>query len=410
MKHPPLVQVGILHAEQLRVRFNAAYVCRADGQLHGVEQGTETMVELRDGRLMCSGTPGNQWCFEPADPGSDATFTLFDVPIGISFHWERKQTQTFRGELLIVVDEQQLCAINRLPVEEYLTSVISSEMSQTASLEFLKAHAVISRSWLLAQCLHTASDSALPPPDSATAHIRWYDHTQHTRFDVCADDHCQRYQGIGHADNPTVRRAVEETRGLVLTYGDEICDARFSKCCGGRTETFDTCWADTGKPYLAAIDDPYCNTSDTHVLSQVLNDYDQETTRFYRWTERLETDELSLRIAGKLGIDVGTVIDLVPLRRGASGRISLLRIVGTKRTIDVGKELEIRRALSPTHLLSSAFEVERTPSGFLLHGKGWGHGVGLCQIGAAVMGEQGKTFDEILRFYYRGANISKLYD
>lgn len=421
MSQEPFVQVGILHATQIRIRFNAPYRCG-----RRFEAGEETTVCYRDGAVVCQDVVAEDYCFVPEQSLPDATFTLFDVPIGIQFHWQRLRNQTFRGMLHIIVDDGQVCAINRLPVEQYLQSVISSEMSQRASLEFLKAHAVISRSWLLAQIQgtkrHGVGDTGAAPQAGAAhlapqtvgvhelTHIRWYDHTGHTQFDVCADDHCQRYQGVDHADHPTVQRAIRETRGLVLTAGDEICDARFSKCCGGRTETFDTCWDDVDYSYLQSVNDPYCNTSNPSILSQVLHDYDQETKDFYRWTEYIDSHTASRLIADKIGIDVGYVADLVPMRRGASGRISLLRIVGTKQTIVIGKELEIRRALSPTHLLSSAFEVERTADGFLLKGKGWGHGVGLCQIGAAVMGEQGKSYDEILRFYYPGADIKKLYE
>jgi SpoIID/LytB domain protein len=240
--------------------------------------------------------------------------------------------------------------------------------------------------------------------------IRWYDREDHTIFDVCADDHCQRYQGITKASNKQVAEAISETRGQVLTYENEICDARFSKCCGGQTEEFQYCWEDTPKPYLVSFADPYCNTSDKTILKQVLNDFDQETPDFYRWTVEYSQAELSELISRKLKEDFGEIQDLVPLERGKSGRIWKLKIVGTKKTFTIGKELEIRRALSETHLLSSAFDVERQGDRFILHGKGWGHGVGLCQIGAAVMGEQGKTYDEILLFYYRNAKINQLYE
>ena len=304
-------------------------------------------------------------------------------------------------------------------------------MSATASKEFLKAHAVISRSWLLAQIEKrkqldnggTGFFSFIKKDDEL---IRWYDREDHTIFDVCADDHCQRYQGITKQSSPVVEEAISETRGQILAYGDEICDARFSKCCGGQTEEFQYCWEDTPKPYLVSFHDPYCDTHDTHVLSQVLNDYDQETPDFYRWTVEYTQEELSELVNRKLNTDFGTITDLIPLERGKSGRIWKLKIVGTKKTFTIGKELEIRRALSETHLLSSAFEVtvSSPESGearrglnkgqdelvFTLHGKGWGHGVGLCQIGAAVMGEQGKTYDEILLFYYRNAQIKRLYE
>ena len=306
-------------------------------------------------------------------------------------------------------------AINELPVERYLTSVISSEMSASASLEFLKAHAVISRSWLLAQIEkrqrhEQGGDSFFSFTKKDDELIRWYDREDHTIFDVCADDHCQRYQGITKASNSQVAEAISETRGQVLTYGNEICDARFHKCCGGRTEEFQYCWEDTPKPYLVSFEDPYCNTSDETILKQVLNDFDQETPDFYRWTVEYSQAELSELISRKLKEDFGEIQELIPLERGKSGRIWKLKIVGTKKTFTIGKELEIRRALSESHLLSSAFEVEKQGDRFILHGKGWGHGVGLCQIGAAVMGEQGKTYDEILLFYYRNAQIKQLYE
>ena len=338
-----------------------------------------------------------------------------DVTIGVNFHWERQETQTFEGTLHIIVESDHIVAINQLPVERYLTSVISSEMSASASLEFLKAHAVISRSWLLAQIEkrrrhEQGGDSFFSFTKKDDELIRWYDREDHTIFDVCADDHCQRYQGITKANNKQVAEAISETRGQVLTYENEICDARFSKCCGGQTEEFQYCWEDTPKPYLVSFADPYCNTSDKTILKQVLNDFDQETPDFYRWTVEYSQAELSELISRKLKEDFGEIQDLVPLERGKSGRIWKLKIVGTKKTFTIGKELEIRRALSETHLLSSAFDVERQGDRFILHGKGWGHGVGLCQIGAAVMGEQGKTYDEILLFYYRNAKINQLYE
>ena len=321
----------------------------------------------------------------------------------------------FEGTLHLVVEADKIVAINELPVEKYLTSVISSEMSATSSLEFLKAHAVISRSWLLAQMekrqqRENGSDSFFSFIKKDDEIIRWYDREDHTIFDVCADDHCQRYQGITKANNAHVVEAISATRGQILTYGDEICDARFSKCCGGETEEFQYCWEDTPKPYLVSFHDPYCNTNDKHILSQVLNDFDQETPDFYRWKVEYTKAELSELVNRKLKDDFGEIIDLIPVARGKSGRIWKLKIVGTKKTLTIGKELEIRRALSETHLYSSAFDVVKEGDKFVLNGKGWGHGVGLCQIGAAVMGEQGKTYDEILLFYYRNAKIEKLYE
>ena len=321
----------------------------------------------------------------------------------------------YEGALRIVVEADKIVAINELPVERYLRSVISSEMSATASLEFLKAHAVISRSWLLAQMekrrrLNSGQDSFFSFIKKDDEIIRWHDREDHTIFDVCADDHCQRYQGIVSENGVMAEEAVNQTRGQVLLYDGDICDARFSKCCGGVTEEFQYCWEDTPKPYLVSINDPYCNTHDLHILSQVLKGYDQETSDFYRWTVEYTQEELSELVSRKLKDDFGQITDLIPLERGKSGRIWKLKIVGTKKTLTIGKELEIRRALSETHLLSSNFDVTKNKKVFILNGRGWGHGVGLCQIGAAVMGEQGKTYDKILLFYYRNAEIQRLYD
>ena len=392
------VKVGILKAREVRVVFHSAYLL--DGKPFVGEHCFTPSAEER--------------LFMPAEQG--ASFTLKDVVIGIGFHWERKEEQTFCGALLLKMEEGQVRAINVVPVETYLTSVISSEMSANASLELLKAHAVISRSWLMVmmegrrkkeegRCqLPTASYHEQLSENSI---IRWYDSEAHTGFDVCADDHCQRYQGITRQSNPQVVEAIEATRGLVLTYEGKICDARFSKCCGGMTEVFESCWENTRHPYLVAKEDPYCNTKDKRILSQVLNNYDQETVDFYRWDVHYTTDELSELVGRKSGIDFGRILDLVPMQRGASGRIITLKVVGEKRTLTVGKELEIRKWLSESHLYSSAFDVEKTADGFILHGKGWGHGVGLCQIGAAVMGDQGIPYDEILTFYYPHAELTK---
>ena len=392
------VKVGILKAREVCVVFHSAYLL--DGNPFVGEHCFTPSAEER--------------LFVPAEQG--ASFTLKDVVIGIGFHWERKEEQTFCGALLLKMEEGQVRAINVVPVETYLTSVISSEMSANASLELLKAHAVISRSWLMVmmegrrkkeegRCqLPTASYHEQLSENSI---IRWYDSEAHTGFDVCADDHCQRYQGITRQSNPQVVEAIEATRGLVLTYEGKICDARFSKCCGGMTEVFESCWENIRHPYLVAKEDPYCNTKDKRILSQVLNNYDQETVDFYRWDVHYTTDELSELVGRKSGIDFGRILDLVPMQRGASGRIISLKVVGEKRTLTVGKELEIRKWLSESHLYSSAFEVEKTADGFILHGKGWGHGVGLCQIGAAVMGDQGIPYDEILTFYYPHAELTK---
>ncbi len=403
----PDVTVGIVSGEKISFSLNKPYVAKGE-----IITGNQ-VVEFSEGGILWRGTQYRNLTFTPQS--DDASFSLNDVTIGVNFHWERKETQTFEGTLRIVVEADKIVAINELPVEKYLTSVISSEMSSTSSLEFLKAHAVISRSWLLAQMEkrkqhESGGDNFFSFTKSDNEFIRWYDREDHTIFDVCADDHCQRYQGITRANSTHVEEAISETRGQVLSYDDEICDARFSKCCGGQTEEFQYCWENTPKPYLVSFHDPYCNTTDKHILSQVLNDFDQETPDFYHWTVSYTQAELSELVNRKLKDDFGDIIDLIPVERGKSGRIWKLKIVGTKKTLTIGKELEIRRALSESHLYSSAFDVEKNENGFTLHGKGWGHGVGLCQIGAAVMGEQGHAYDDILLFYYRGAEIKRLYD
>ena len=404
----PTVSVGIVSGKKIVFTLNAPYTAK------GAAFTGEQTVEFNEGGISWHGQQYRELLFTPQL--ADASFSLHDVTIGSGFHWERKQKQRFNGTLRLVVESDSITAINELPVERYLTSVISSEMSATSSLEFLKAHAVISRSWLLAQMEKRrqlssgGTDNFFSFTKRDDELIRWYDREDHTIFDVCADDHCQRYQGITHADNPSVVEAIRQTRGRILTFDGEICDARFSKCCGGQTEEFQYCWENTPKPYLVSVPCPYCNTDDRHILTQVLNDYDQETPHFYRWTVANSREQLTELVNRKLKMDLGDILDLQPLERGKSGRIWKLRIVGSKRSFTIGKELEIRRTLSETHLLSSAFEVEKQSGGFVLHGSGWGHGVGLCQIGAAVMGEQGKQYDEILLYYYRGAEIKKIYE
>ena len=412
----PLVSVGIVGAESITFTLNG----------YG-EDGSSRTATIHNGLIQYAGKAHTRLCFKPQSP--DDSFSLMDVVIGVNFHWQRLETQTFRGSLRLLADGGKIWAISDLPVEDYLESVISSEMSAQSSLPLLMAHAVISRSWLMSQI-----DGNTAPNTQAShgdAFIRWYDHTDHTLFDVCADDHCQRYQGITKETSPNVAEAIRRTRGELLTYGDEICDARFSKCCGGAMEEFQYCWDDTPKPYLKGIGDTpeetipdltveenarqwilsspnsFCNTTDKRILSQVLNDYDQETTDFYRWRVSYTQEELSKLVEKKLGAGLGTITDMRPLKRGTSGRICELRITGTKKTIVVGKELEIRRALSESHLYSSAFVVEKQGDTFTLIGAGWGHGVGLCQIGAAVMGDKGYAYDEILRHYYPGAEIEK---
>jgi SpoIID/LytB domain protein len=405
-KEEPTVTVGIVSGEKIHFALNGAYVAKGE-TIEG-----DQVVEFSEGGILWNGNQYRELTFTPQTPQS--SFSLYDVTIGVNFHWERKETQVFLGTLRLVVESDKIVAINELPVESYLASVISSEMKATAGVELLKAHAVISRSWLLAQ-MQRREDSGekrdgffsfIKKDDEL---IRWYDREDHTIFDVCADDHCQRYQGITKQTSKAVEQALKATRGQILCYEDEICDARFSKCCGGVTEEYQYCWEDTPKPYLVSVEDPFCNTNDKEILSQVLNDYDQETNDFYRWTVEYTVDELSQLINEKLKDDFGTITDLIPLERGKSGRIWKLKIVGTKKTFTIGKELEIRRALSESHLYSSAFDVEKTANGFRLLGKGWGHGVGLCQIGAAVMGQQGYTYEQILLHYYRNAEIKKIY-
>lgn len=434
----PKVQVGILSEPQIEFILLNSY------HIKGKEIAGRQVVTYVDGQIRWQGHLYNELLFEPMHEESDA-FELLNVTIGINFHWERKEDQRFMGALKIIVENEKLTGINVIHVEDYLTSVISSEMSATASLELLKAHAVISRSWLLAQ-IHknkaiTASQSlysAFTQTDQEL--IRWYDREDHTHFDVCADDHCQRYQGITRASTEMVRQAIAATRGQVLMWKGNICDARFSKCCGGAFEEFQYCWEGIKHPYLSKQRDSktgsglpdlrveseadqwirtspeaFCNTKDKKILSQVLNNYDQETTDFYRWKIEYKQDELSELILKRSGIDYGQILDLIPVERGTSGRLVKLKIRGSKRTMTIGKELEIRRTLSTSHLYSSAFVIDKAdivddvPGRFILTGAGWGHGVGLCQIGAAVMGEQGYPYDTILLHYYIGATIDKLY-
>ena len=456
----PKVEVGILFEPQIEFILLTPY------HVSGKEVNGKQTVTYDEGKILWNGRQYDELVFEPLQE-SVAAFELLDVTIGINFHWERKEDQRFQGSLKIIVENGKLTGINVIRVEDYLTSVISSEMSATASLELLKAHAVISRSWLLANLSGLQTDKLQLPvgndtmrnknanqdnaancqPSTADCQLKWYERDSHTHFDVCADDHCQRYQGITRASTDIVRQAIAATRGQVLISEGKICDARFSKCCGGAFEEFQYCWEDINYPYLAKQRDyltgnkktapelpdltqeseadrwirtspeAFCNTTNKKILSQVLNNYDQETTDFYRWKVEYTQDELSALILKRSGIDYGQIIDLVPVARGTSGRLWKLKIVGTKKTLTIGKELEIRRTLSPSHLYSSAFVVDRAevseagiPERFILTGAGWGHGAGLCQIGAAVMGEQGYKYDEILLHYYIGASIDQLYD
>lgn len=436
----PDVTVGIVSAQKIHFSLNKPYLAKGEKVLGG------QVVEFSEGGVLWNGNQYSQLTFHPQS--ADASFSLSDVTIGVNFHWERKETQTFLGTLRFVVESDKIVAINELPVEKYLESVISSEMSATSSLELLKAHAVISRSWLLAQMkkrreVAESGNNFFSFTKKEDTLIRWYDREDHTLFDVCADDHCQRYQGITKETSPHVAEAIRQTKGQILMDGEEICDARFSKCCGGITEEFQYCWEDTPKTYLTAVRDialgvehtlpnltneeeaekwirfnppAFCNTQDKKILSEVLNDYDQETVNFYRWKETLSQEKLQQLIADKLKMDLGAILDMKAVERGKSGRISKLQIIGTEKTFTIGKELEIRRTLSDSHLLSSAFVVDKydkdeqgVPQRFELIGAGWGHGVGLCQIGAAVMGEQGYHYDAILLHYYQGAEIKKLY-
>lgn len=382
-------------------------------------------VSWRDGKIDYNGTLYDELYFDAVTPSSlfaEATFILHDVCIGIGFHWERHQNQRFAGSLKFVAEGDKVRAVNRVGVEDYLLSVISSEMRPSASLEFLKAHAVISRSWVLARMAERDNGANTSGGGEAgmtsrngnvLTVVKWFDHDGHQAFDVCGDDHCQRYQGLTSAIGATAREAVDSTWGEVLTWRGEICDARFSKCCGGVTERFSTCWADVDYPYLDVVADndggeDFCGTSDRGILSQVLNDYDLETDDFYRWEQRYTQAELSEMVSRRSGINFGEIQELVPLERGGGGRIRMLRIVGTACTADVGKELLIRRYLSETHLKSSAFEVERDGDGFVLKGKGWGHGVGLCQIGAAVMATWGYDYRQILLHYYPGSEVERI--
>lgn len=433
----PRITVGIMYETAIDFVLNGNYLVN-EVEFTGIQS-----VKIDGDKILWRDAAYDELHFEPVSRGS--SFNLNDVTIGINFHWERKENQSFKGALKFIIENGKITAINEIEVEEYLISVISSEMSATASLQLLKAHAVISRSWLLAQIQKnkdiTESEKVYSTMvDTGDELIKWYDREDHTRFDICADDHCQRYQGITKASTEIVRQAINETRGLLLMYSGKICDARYSKSCGGVFEEFGNCWEEQEHPYLVKKRDSttdnfipdltneeeaqkwilsspeaFCNSTDTKVLSQVLNNYDQETVNFYRWIVEYEQKELSQLILKRSGIDYGDILDLEPIKRGTSGRLIKMKIIGTKKTKTIGKELEIRRTLSPSHLYSSAFVVEKEidsngfPSKFILKGAGWGHGVGLCQIGAAVMGEKGFKFDEILLHYFVGASIEKLY-
>ena len=426
------IDIGILRAQRIEFALNGPFSSECDFVPKG------NVVSVENGKLFLNGCSYSRLCFTSSSP--ESSFVLHDVVIGVGFHWERKENQEFRGDLYFIVEDGQVRAINRLPVEEYLVSVISSEMSATSSPEFLKAHTIISRSWLYAQLerQQSVTDGCLGYENGEEI-VRWYAREDHALFDFCADDHCQRYQGITRALNPNVARAVRETSDIVLKSDGKVCDARFSKCCGGVTERFSVCWEDVDYSYLQAFrdsgnDEPlpnltteagarewiesapasYCSTDDKAVLAQILNGYDRETNDFYRWKVVYDQQELSALVARCSGVDFGLIEELQPLERGASGRITRLRVVGSKTMRIVGKELEIRRWLSPSHLYSSAFVVDKVCDAagvrFELKGAGWGHGVGLCQIGAAMMGEKGYSCEEILAFYYPGSVLEKVGD
>lgn len=432
-RHQETLEVGIMSGQQI------SFEIISDGN-------GEQKVEYSEGKILYNGTLYDQLIFDAKTPSTmfaEPSFILYGVTIGVDFHWERQVTQKFAGRLKFITDGGKVTAVNEIGVEDYLLSVISSEMKSSAGLEFLKAHSVISRSWVMAQILNRKKSVAgfLPceaPHNVAelvtmldckagegkeeshdTEYIKWFDHDDHKVFDVCADDHCQRYQGLTMAVGETVRKAIDQTWGLVLKSGGEICDARFSKCCGGRMELFSTCWEDKDYPYLQALPDtpdekpggdPFCDATDEEILSQVLNDYDLETKDFYRWTVEYSRNEVSDLIRTRSGIDFGTIQDLIPIERGPSGRIKRLRVVGSKREMIIGKELIIRKWLSSSHLKSSAFTVIWNGDKLTLKGSGWGHGVGLCQIGAAVMASKGYCFQAILGHYYPGSELLPMVD
>ena len=421
----PKIEVGIMSAKEIEFEIIS------DG-------AGSRKAALKEGKIEYDGALYDELFFDSQTPSTmfaEPSFVLYGVTIGVDFHWERKEDQKFAGALKIIVDKDKLTAVNVVGVEDYLLSVISSEMSASASEEFLKAHAVISRSWLMAQIASSRKERKISVPqgimnlpslithlemsghsdgderhtEGQYALVKWYDHDDHRLFDVCADDHCQRYQGLTRATGKTVRKVIDSTWGQVLTYNGELCDARFSKCCGGRMERYSTCWDDKDYDYLVPLPDApdhqeggksFCDTDDKEILSQVLNNYDQETLDFYRWTEEYDKKELAALIERKSGVHIGELLSLEPLERGESGRIWKLRIEGSEKIIVVGKELEIRRMLSESHLKSSAFDVEITHDKVILKGAGWGHGVGLCQIGAAVMASKGYTYRQILEHYY----------
>lgn len=431
------INVGILSSKKIKFQLNQDYLLFQTGKTYF---GTYVAKITPEHKILFDNETYSELKFTKKD--SDSNFTLYDVIIGKNFHWQQKEDQKFEDNLKFIVEDNNITAINIIDVESYLKSVISSEMRATSSLELLKAHAVISRSWVISQIRNKKIEKNRIKTPKIGELIKWYDREDHKNFDVCADDHCQRYQGITKESTNSVKTAIEETLGEVLTSDGKICDARFSKCCGGVTELFENCWEDTPHKYLTEVidnkkgkdttigdltqekdaqswiekeSDSFCNTTDKNILKQVLNDYDQKTPNFYRWKVEYDAKEIQTLIENKTGIEFGTILDLQPIERGVSGRLIKLNIIGEKKTLVVGKELEIRRVLSETHLYSSAFvinkvcDTQKNVTKFILKGAGWGHGVGLCQIGAAVMSENGYKYDEILLHYYKNSLISHNY-
>jgi len=407
------LKVGIVKARQLEVTLQGDYTSTQDVSVSLRER--LHLTATTDGKIDCNGVKVDSLFLRPLF--HDDRFMISDVVIGIDFHWQQYENQTFHGALLVEVTGRELQAVNVVDVETYLRSVVSSEMNAAAPEEFLKAHAVISRSWVLAQIMPPAHLASHDMTDTAGELIKWYDREAHTGFDVCADDHCQRYQGCTKASTPQVEAALQATHGLVLAYGNDLCDARFSKCCGGVSELFSTCWQNVDLPYLQAVDDPFCGRATKRLLRLVLNDYDRATEDYYEWKVSYTAGELADIVHRRTGLDYGDILSITPLHRGPSGRIDRLELRGTKLTRVIGKELEIRRTLSETHFYSSAFTVEAhyagasdTPQSWTFRGRGWGHGVGLCQIGAAQMASEGYDYRQILKFYFPGARLIKLYD
>jgi SpoIID/LytB domain protein len=441
----PKLKIGIMTETEIKFCFRQTFISNTNGKSFIGDQS----IQFNEGKLLLNGNEisEKELLFEPEDKGNGA-FELFDVTIGVQFHWERKENQLFKGSLQFIIEDGKVLAINILPLEDYLISVISSEMSATSSMELLKAHAITSRSWLIAQVvkgkeLRQARQKYQTIFETENEYIRWWDREDHALFDVCADDHCQRYQGITRQTSPLVEKAVIETFGMVLMSGGQVCDSRFSKSCGGVTETFEKVWEPIVHPYLQTLYDyndkpsdtalnlteepsaeawirsspsAFCNTTDHEVLSQVLNDYDQETVDFFRWKVSFSQAEIAELLLRKTGINFGSIIALNPIERGHSGRIIKLEIIGTLKKMVFGKELQIRKILSKSHLYSSAFVVDYhdvsngIPAKFVLTGAGWGHGVGLCQIGAAMMGAKGYSYEEILKHYFVGAELERSYE